>query len=175
MYPRFRDWAKAGVWKRMFDAVSNEPDMEYVMVGTIVKVCLPRTGRKRGTRKPDCQPLENGMTTKILAAYRRARQSRALRAAARRRRSRSVSCTAYRRGWPSVAPVTNKAFGNNTNHRRPRRTRRRVVALPGIRGAQNLSPSARGNVLQMAASGRKPSYLRLRTRIQADRHACRQN
>ncbi|MET4742418.1 transposase [Bradyrhizobium japonicum] len=31
-YTRFRDWAKAGVWKRMFDAVSDEPDMEYVMV-----------------------------------------------------------------------------------------------------------------------------------------------
>ncbi|QHP73050.1 transposase [Bradyrhizobium sp. LCT2] len=30
-YSRFRDWAKAGVWKRMFDAVSDEPDMEYVM------------------------------------------------------------------------------------------------------------------------------------------------
>src|SRR5258708_1390913 len=38
VYTRFRDWAKAGVWKRLFDAVSDEPDMEYVMVdATIVK------------------------------------------------------------------------------------------------------------------------------------------
>lgn len=38
-YTRFRDWAKAGVWKRMFDAVSDESEMEYVMLdATIVKV-----------------------------------------------------------------------------------------------------------------------------------------
>jgi transposase len=38
-FTRFRDWAKAGVWKRLFDAVSDDPDMEYAMVdATIVKV-----------------------------------------------------------------------------------------------------------------------------------------
>ncbi|WP_453965009.1 hypothetical protein [Bradyrhizobium elkanii] len=39
MYTRFRDWVKADVWKRLFDAVSDELNMEYAMVdATIVKV-----------------------------------------------------------------------------------------------------------------------------------------
>jgi len=39
VYTRFRDWVKADVWRRLFDGVSDEPDMEYAMVdATIVKV-----------------------------------------------------------------------------------------------------------------------------------------
>jgi hypothetical protein len=38
---RFRDWVKADVFKRMFDAVSDDPDMEYTML----------TPRSRATRK----------------------------------------------------------------------------------------------------------------------------
>jgi transposase len=38
-YRRFRDWRKADVFQRIFDALSAEPDMEYAMVdATIVKV-----------------------------------------------------------------------------------------------------------------------------------------
>ncbi len=33
VFKRFRDWVKADVFKRMFDAVSDEPDMEYAMPG----------------------------------------------------------------------------------------------------------------------------------------------
>ena len=33
VFKRFRDWVKADVFKRMFDAVSDEPDMGYAMVG----------------------------------------------------------------------------------------------------------------------------------------------
>jgi len=48
VFTRFRDWVKADVWKRLFDAVSDDPDMEYAMVdATIVKV--HRHG-KRGTQ-----------------------------------------------------------------------------------------------------------------------------
>ena len=51
VYTRFRDWAKAGVWKRLFDAVSDEPDMEYVMVdATIVKVHRHGQGAKGGRK-----------------------------------------------------------------------------------------------------------------------------
>ena len=51
VYTRFRDWAKAGVWKRLFDAVSDEPDMEYVMVdATIVKVHRHGQGAKGGLK-----------------------------------------------------------------------------------------------------------------------------
>ena len=28
----FRAWVKAGVFERLFDAVSDDPDMEYAMV-----------------------------------------------------------------------------------------------------------------------------------------------
>ena len=36
---RFRHWVKADVFKRIFDAVSDDPDMEYAMIdATIVKV-----------------------------------------------------------------------------------------------------------------------------------------
>ena len=51
MYTRFRDWAEADVWKRLFDAVSDEPDMEYAMVdATIVKVHRHGQGAKGGLK-----------------------------------------------------------------------------------------------------------------------------
>jgi transposase len=31
VFTRFRDWVKVGVFKRLFDAVSDDPDMEYAM------------------------------------------------------------------------------------------------------------------------------------------------
>ena len=38
-FRRFRIWREADVFKRIFDALSDEPDMEYAMVNaTIVKV-----------------------------------------------------------------------------------------------------------------------------------------
>jgi len=39
IFKRFRHWVKADVFKRIFDAVSCDPDMECVMIdGTICKV-----------------------------------------------------------------------------------------------------------------------------------------
>jgi transposase len=39
VFKRFRDWVKADVFKRIFDAVSDDPDMEFAMVdATIVRV-----------------------------------------------------------------------------------------------------------------------------------------
>jgi len=39
VYKRFRHWVKAGVFKCIFEALSEDPDMEYAMVdATIVKV-----------------------------------------------------------------------------------------------------------------------------------------
>src|SRR5258708_14105937 len=44
-FTRFRDLVKADVVKRLFDAVSDDPDMEYANVdATIVKVHLPGQG-----------------------------------------------------------------------------------------------------------------------------------
>ena len=51
VFTRFRDWAKADVWKRLFDAVSDDPDMEYAMVdATIVKVHRHGQGAKGGPK-----------------------------------------------------------------------------------------------------------------------------
>jgi transposase len=51
VFKRFRDWVKADVFKRIFDALSGEPDMEYVMVdGTIVKVHRHGQGAKGGLK-----------------------------------------------------------------------------------------------------------------------------
>src|ERR1700716_68789 len=47
VFKRFRDWVKADVFQRMFDAVSDEPDMEYAMVdATIVRVHRHGQGAK---------------------------------------------------------------------------------------------------------------------------------
>lgn len=51
VFTRFRDWVKAGVFQRLFEAVSDEPDMEYAMVdATIVKVHRHGQGAKGGPR-----------------------------------------------------------------------------------------------------------------------------
>ncbi len=55
VFVRFRDWAKADVFKQPFDAVSKEPDMEYAMVdAAIVKVHRHGQGAKGG---PKARPL----------------------------------------------------------------------------------------------------------------------
>ena len=51
VFTRFRDWVKADIWKRLFDAVSDDPDMEYAMVdATIVKVHRHGQGAKKGLK-----------------------------------------------------------------------------------------------------------------------------
>ena len=51
MFVRYRDWGKGGVFKRLFDAASDEPDMEYAMVdATIVKVHRHGQGAKGGLK-----------------------------------------------------------------------------------------------------------------------------
>lgn len=49
VFKRFRDWVKADVFKRIFDAVSDDPDMEYAMLdATIVRVHRHGQGAKGG-------------------------------------------------------------------------------------------------------------------------------
>jgi transposase len=51
VFKRFRDWVKADIFKRLFDAVSDEPDLEYALVdATIVKVHRHGQGAKGGLR-----------------------------------------------------------------------------------------------------------------------------
>jgi len=51
VFKRFRDWVKADVFHKLFEAVSQEPDMEYAMVdATIVKVHRHGQGAKGGLK-----------------------------------------------------------------------------------------------------------------------------
>jgi transposase len=51
VFKRFRDWVKADVFKRIFDALSDDPEMEYAMVdATLVKVHRHGQGAKGGLR-----------------------------------------------------------------------------------------------------------------------------
>ena len=51
VYVRYRDWVRADVFKRLFDACSDDPDMEYAMVdATIVKVHRHGQGAKGGLK-----------------------------------------------------------------------------------------------------------------------------
>ena len=58
VYVRFRDWVKADVFARLFEACSDEPDMEYAMVDApIVKVHRHGQGAKGGLRaRPSAAP-----------------------------------------------------------------------------------------------------------------------
>lgn len=50
-FRRFRRWAKAGVFERLFNAMSNDPDLEYALIdGTIVQVHQKASGAKGGLR-----------------------------------------------------------------------------------------------------------------------------
>jgi len=81
VFTRFRDWAKADIWKRLFDAVSDDPDMEYAMVdATIVKVHRHGQGAK-GDPKPGHRPFERRHDHQNPASPMPS-QSRALRASA---------------------------------------------------------------------------------------------
>jgi transposase len=68
VFKRYREWVRGDVFKRLFDAVSDEPDMEYAMVeATIVKVHRHGQGAKGGTASRAIGRSKGGMTTKILA------------------------------------------------------------------------------------------------------------
>jgi transposase len=50
-FRRFLDWREADVFKRIFDALPEEPELEYAMVdATIVKVHRHGQGAKGGLR-----------------------------------------------------------------------------------------------------------------------------
>ena len=49
VFKRFRDWVKADAFQKLFDAVSDQPDMEYVTVDAmIVRVRRHGQGAKEG-------------------------------------------------------------------------------------------------------------------------------
>ena len=51
VFKRFRHWVKADVFQKIFDAVSDDPDLGYVMIdGSIVRVHRHGQGAKGGLR-----------------------------------------------------------------------------------------------------------------------------
>jgi transposase len=49
VFRRFRRWAQLGVFERIFNAVSGDPDFEYIMIdGTIISVHQKASGAKGG-------------------------------------------------------------------------------------------------------------------------------
>jgi transposase len=62
VFKRFRYWVKLDVFQQIFDAVSDEPDMEFAMIdGTIVKVHRHGQGSKGGLKaRPSADPKAAG-------------------------------------------------------------------------------------------------------------------
>ena len=51
VFRRFRRWAQGGVFDRIFEAVSGDPDFEYVMIdGTIISAHQKASGAKGGLK-----------------------------------------------------------------------------------------------------------------------------
>ena len=49
VYNRFNRWSKTGVWERIFEALCQDPDFEYVMIdSTIVRAHQHAAGAKGG-------------------------------------------------------------------------------------------------------------------------------
>ncbi len=53
VHARFRRWSHKGVWERLFHALADTPDFEYVLIdSTISKVHADATGAKGGLKLP---------------------------------------------------------------------------------------------------------------------------
>ena len=51
VFVRFSRWSKDGVWDRLFAAMSDDPDFEYIMVdATIVRAHQHAAGKKGGLK-----------------------------------------------------------------------------------------------------------------------------
>jgi len=51
VFVRFSRWSKAGVWDRLFTAMADDPDFDYVMIdSTIVRAHQHAAGKKGGLK-----------------------------------------------------------------------------------------------------------------------------
>lgn len=83
VFKRYRDWVKAGVFKRIFDVVSDDPDMEFAMVdATIVKVHR-HAEEQKGDQKSGDREVEGRLDHQNPRADRRAWELGAVRPAPR--------------------------------------------------------------------------------------------
>jgi transposase len=59
IFQRFRRWVKGGVFERIFERLSGEPDFEYALIdGTIVTAHQKASGAKGGPKlRPSAAPV----------------------------------------------------------------------------------------------------------------------
>jgi putative transposase len=51
VFRRFSRWSQKGVWQRIFEAMSDDPDFEYLIIdSTIVRAHQHASGAKRGLK-----------------------------------------------------------------------------------------------------------------------------
>jgi hypothetical protein len=64
---RFRRWAKKGVWQRIFNALVEDPDLEYLIIdSTIVRAHQHAAGAKKvGSEDEAIGRSRGGLSTKI--------------------------------------------------------------------------------------------------------------
>lgn len=95
VFRRFSRWSRKGVWQRIFDAMSDDPDFEYLIVdSTIVRAHQHAAGAKKGGLKikrsaaPEGARAPRSTWPSGALAVRSASSSPRARKVTRRRRSR---------------------------------------------------------------------------------------
>lgn len=71
MFRRFSRWSLKGIWWRVFEAMSDDPDFEYLIVdSTIVRAHQHAAGGKKGAEDQAISRSRGGLSTKIHMAVR---------------------------------------------------------------------------------------------------------
>ena len=71
VFRRFSRWSLKGVWWRIFAAVSDDPDFEYLIINsTIVRAHQHAAGAKKGSEDQALGRSRGGLSTKIHIAVR---------------------------------------------------------------------------------------------------------
>ena len=75
VYSRYSDWTKAGVFQKIFEAVSEDADMEYAMIDGIVVGFIAMAWAQKGDHKTGNRAQCNGMVNQDNRHDRRLGQS----------------------------------------------------------------------------------------------------
>jgi transposase len=67
VFQRFRRWVRAGVFERLFERLSGEPDFEYALIDGKIATAHHKASGVKGDPKSGHRPLPRGLTTKIVA------------------------------------------------------------------------------------------------------------
>ncbi|MBI5164788.1 MAG: IS5 family transposase [Magnetospirillum sp.] len=71
VFRRFSRWSRKGVWWRIFEAMSDDPDFEYLIIdSTIIRAHQHASGAKGGAQNQAIGRSRGGLSTKIHMAVR---------------------------------------------------------------------------------------------------------